>query len=133
MRQFVRRKPQSVADAFDELVTILPSPLIGDAQRRQAETTCSDAGHVTLIGSIGQISKMQRILDNDADYVEPLDMIAELREDNQSLTARMREAHELCDQHGDIATASMIEVWVDQTERRTWFLFEISRAGAPRH
>ena len=74
--------------------------------------------------SIGQISKTQRILDNDSDYVEPSDMLAELREDNASLTANMREAHEICDKHRDIATASLLEVWIDETERRAWFLFE---------
>jgi len=89
-------------------------------------------GGMTL-RSIGQISKMQRILDNDAPYVEPLDMIAELQEDNKMLAARLREAHQLCDEHDDVGTASMIEVWIDQTERRTWFLFETSRAGTPRH
>jgi starvation-inducible DNA-binding protein len=76
------------------------------------------------VKSIGEIGKMQRILDNDADYVEPSDMLAELREDNASLTASMREAHELCEKHRDIATASLIEVWIDETERRSWFLFE---------
>jgi starvation-inducible DNA-binding protein len=74
--------------------------------------------------SIGQIGKMQRILDNDADYVEPSDMLAELREDNASLTSSMREAHEICEKHRDVATASLIEVWIDETERRSWFLFE---------
>ncbi|HTQ44740.1 MAG TPA: DNA starvation/stationary phase protection protein [Polyangiaceae bacterium] len=74
--------------------------------------------------SIGQIGKMQRILDNDADYVEPSDMLAELREDNASLTASLREAHEICEKHRDVATASLIEVWIDETERRAWFLFE---------
>jgi len=73
--------------------------------------------------SIGQIAKMQRILDNDAEYVEPSDMLAELREDNASLTARMREAHEVCEKHRDVATASLLEVWIDETERRAWFLF----------
>jgi starvation-inducible DNA-binding protein len=68
-----------------------------------------------------------------APYVEPLDMIAELREDNKTLAARLREAHEVCEEHRDIATASLIETWIDQTERRTWFLFETSRAGTPRH
>ena len=72
--------------------------------------------------SIGQISKHQRVLDNDADYVEPSDMLAELREDNATLAANMREAHEICDKHRDIATASLIEVWIDETERRAWFL-----------
>lgn len=72
--------------------------------------------------SIGQISKNQRVLDNDADYVEPSDMLAELREDNATLAAHMREAHDLCDEHRDIATASLIEVWIDETERRAWFL-----------
>jgi len=77
--------------------------------------------------SIGHISRTQRVVDNDADYVEPLDMIAELAEDNKTLTARLREAHNVCDEHRDIATASLIEVWIEETERRTWFLFEASR------
>ncbi len=89
-------------------------------------------GGVTL-RSIGQISKIQRISDNDADYVEPLDMLAELREDNKSLAARLREAHDVCDEHEDIASASLIEVWIDETERRTWFLFEASRRGDAGH
>jgi starvation-inducible DNA-binding protein len=79
--------------------------------------------------SIGQIAKMQRILDNDADYVEPQDMLAELREDNGALTARMREAHEICAKHRDVATTSLLEVWIDEAERRAWFLFE--SAGRP--
>jgi starvation-inducible DNA-binding protein len=74
--------------------------------------------------SIGQIGKTQRLLDNDADYVEPSDMLAELREDNASLTASMREAHEICERHRDVAAASLLEVWIDETERRAWFLFE---------
>jgi starvation-inducible DNA-binding protein len=81
----------------------------------------------TTLRSIGHIARTQRILDNDADYVEPSDMLAELREDNKTLAARMREAHDVCDEHRDIATASLIEVWIDETERRTWFLFEASR------
>lgn len=77
--------------------------------------------------SIGHISRLQRVLDNNADYVDPPDMIAELAEDNQTLTARLREAHNVCDEHRDLATASLIEVWIDETERRTWFLSEIKR------
>jgi starvation-inducible DNA-binding protein len=77
--------------------------------------------------SIGDITRHQRVLDNDAEYVEPLDMLAELREDNKELAARLREAHNVADEHRDIATASLIEVWIDETERRTWFLFEASR------
>ena len=77
--------------------------------------------------SIGHISRLQRVLDNDAEYVEPLDMVAELAEDNKTLAARLREAHNVCDEHRDVATASLIEVWIDETERRTWFLFEIKR------
>src|SRR5438552_4187353 len=77
--------------------------------------------------SIGHIARTQRVLDNDADYVEPIDMLAELREDNKTLAARFREAHNVCEEHRDIATASLIEVWIDETERRTWFLFEASR------
>ncbi len=81
----------------------------------------------TTLRSIGHIARTQRILDNDADYVEPSDMLAELREDNKTLVTRLREAHGVCDDHQDIATASFIEVWIDETERRTWFLFEASR------
>ena len=79
--------------------------------------------------SVGHISRLQRVEDNDADYVEPQDMLAEVREDNKTLAARLREAHNVCDEHRDIATASLIEVWIDETERRTWFLFEASRRG----
>jgi starvation-inducible DNA-binding protein len=79
------------------------------------------------IHSIGEIARKQRLKDNDADYVTPMDMLAELREDNRQLTTSMREVHELCDEHGDVATASLLEVWIDETERRTWFLFEIGR------
>ena len=85
-------------------------------------------GGLTL-HSIGHIARAQRVKDNDADYVQPLDMLAELREDNKALAERFREAHELCDEHRDVATASLIEVWIDETERRTWFLFEASRQG----
>jgi len=81
----------------------------------------------STLRSIGHIARLQRVLDNDAEYVEPSDMLAELREDNKSLAARLREAHEVCEEHHDIATASLIEVWIDETERRTWFLFEASR------
>ena len=83
-------------------------------------------GGITL-RSIGQISRTQRVLDNDAEYVEPLDMLAELAEDNKTLATRLREAHNVCDKHRDVATASLIEVWIDETERRTWFLFETTR------
>ena len=83
----------------------------------------------TTLRSIGHISRTQRILDNDAEFVQPLDMLAELREDNKVLAASLREAHNVCEEHRDIATASLIEVWIDETERRTWFLFEASRQG----
>ncbi|WP_213954257.1 MULTISPECIES: Dps family protein [unclassified Variovorax] len=83
----------------------------------------------TTLRSIGHIARMQRISDNDADYVDPLDMLAELREDNKTLAARLREAHNVTDEHRDIASSSLLENWIDETERRTWFLFESSRAG----
>ena len=83
-------------------------------------------GGITL-HSIGEIARTQRVLDNDAEYVEPLDMLAELMDDNKTLAARLREAHNVCDEHRDVATASVIEVWIDETERRTWFLFEVTR------
>jgi starvation-inducible DNA-binding protein len=79
--------------------------------------------------SIGQVKKLQRVLDNDADYVTPQDMLAELREDNKQLAKNMRVLHEVCDEHNDIATASLIENWVDETEQRTWFLFEAARTA----
>ena len=85
-------------------------------------------GGITL-HSIGQIAKQQRILDNDADYVEPLDMLSELRDDNKALVASMRACHDVCEEHEDVATTSLIEVWIDETERRLWFLFESSRRG----
>ena len=81
----------------------------------------------TTMRSIGQIARTQRVLDNDAEYVEPEDMLAELMEDNKALTARLREAHNVCEEGRDVATTSLIEVWIDETERRTWFLFEASR------
>jgi starvation-inducible DNA-binding protein len=79
------------------------------------------------IRSVGHVGRLQRLSDNDADYVDPLDMLAEVREDNRALLASMREAHELCDEENDVATASLLEVWIDETERRIWFLFEIGR------
>jgi starvation-inducible DNA-binding protein len=81
----------------------------------------------STLRSIGHIARLQRISDNDADYVEPSDMLGELREDNISLATRLRAAHETCEEHRDIATASLIEVWIDETERRSWFLFEAGR------
>jgi starvation-inducible DNA-binding protein len=78
----------------------------------------------TTVRSIGQISRFQRIVDNDAEYVRPFDMIAELRNDNAILTKSMREVHSLCDEAGDVATASLLENWIDETEKRIWFLFE---------
>jgi starvation-inducible DNA-binding protein len=83
----------------------------------------------STLRSIGHIARIQRIKDNDAEYVEPLDMLAELREDNITLAARLREVHDMVDELRDIATASLIENWIDETERRTWFLYESSRRG----
>ncbi len=81
----------------------------------------------TTLRSIGQIARMQRVLDNDAEYVTAQDMLAELRDDNKQMVAAMREAHGVCDENRDVASASLIEVWIDETERRIWFLFEASR------
>jgi starvation-inducible DNA-binding protein len=86
----------------------------------------------TTLRSIGHIGRLQRVLDNDAAFVTPLDMLAELRDDNKQLAANLRETHGLCEEHADVATASMIEVWIDRAERRSWFLFEASReVGEP--
>lgn len=79
--------------------------------------------------SVGHVARLKRVLDNDAAYVEPLDMLAELCEDNRMLTARLREAHNVCSAQRDVGTAALIEVWIDETERRAWFLFEASRKG----
>jgi starvation-inducible DNA-binding protein len=81
----------------------------------------------STLRSIGHIARIQRVLDNDADYVDPLDMLTELREDNAALTGHLREVHEVIDGLRDIATASLIENWIDETERRAWFLFESTR------
>src|SRR5579862_788082 len=81
----------------------------------------------TTIRSIGHIASLKRLSDNDADYVDAQDMLSELREDNRALLASMRQAHDLCDEHRDVATASLLENWIDQAERRIWFLFEATR------
>jgi len=81
------------------------------------------------IKSIGHISRLQRVLDNDADYVDAPDMMAELADDNKTLASRLREAHNVSEEHRDVATTSLIEVWIDETERRTWFLSEVTRRG----
>jgi starvation-inducible DNA-binding protein len=84
----------------------------------------------STLRSIGHISRLQRVTDNDASYVAPYDMLIEVMNDNIGLTTRLRDAHGVCDEHRDIATASLIEVWIDETERRTWFLYEATRGGS---
>jgi starvation-inducible DNA-binding protein len=83
----------------------------------------------TTVRSIGHIGRLQRIQDNDADYVTPLDMLAELRDDNKDLTARLRGTHDLCNAHHDVATASLLENFIDEADRRIWFLFEAARSA----
>ena len=85
----------------------------------------------TTLRSIGQIAAQKRLLDNDAEFVTPLDMLAELRDDNKQLVREMRRTHALCDEHQDVATASLLEVWIDEGERRSWFLFEATRRVEP--
>lgn len=82
----------------------------------------------TTLRSIGHIHRIQRLLDNDAEYVTPQDMLAELAEDNRQLTSFLRATHAVCEEYNDVATTSLIEVWIDETERRSWFLFESTRA-----
>ncbi len=109
--------------------------LLLDEQAGQIFATTDDiAERVRKIGgttlhSIGHIARLQRIKDNDADYVTALDMLAELRDDNRQLVVSMRETHGLCDEHGDVASASLLENWIDEAERRAWFLFETTRHG----
>ena len=86
----------------------------------------------TTLRSVAQVTRLQRIADNEADYVTPLDMLAELREDNARLADRMRELHGVCDEHGDVATASLLENWIDEAEQRAWFLFESTRGYTER-
>src|ERR1700686_2778825 len=81
----------------------------------------------TTIRSIGHVARLQRLSDNDADHVDAHGMLAELREDNRAMLASMRGAHDLCDEENDVATTSLLENWIDETERRIWFLFETTR------
>jgi starvation-inducible DNA-binding protein len=85
----------------------------------------------TTLRSIGDISRHQRIADNDAPYVDAEDMLAELRDDNQRFVTAMREAHDVCEEHGDVATTSQLEIYIDEAERRVWFLYEAGRQGDP--
>ena len=85
----------------------------------------------TTVRSIGHIGRLQRVLDNDADFVTPSDMLAELRDDNRQLAASLRETHGVCDGHDDVASASLLETWIDEAERRAWFLFEATRGAEP--
>src|SRR5712672_2780860 len=111
--------------------------LLLDEQGEQIFATTDDiAERVRKIGgttlrSIGHIGRLQSIADNDSDFVTPMDMLAELRDDNKQLAASLRETHGLCDEHDDVATASLLEVWIDEAERRTWFLFEATRRAEP--
>jgi starvation-inducible DNA-binding protein len=106
--------------------------LLDDQATQILATTDAIAERVRKIGgttlrSVGQIGRLQRVLDNDADYVVPLDMLAELRDDSKQLAAHLRETHALCAEQGDVASASLLEIWIDEAETRTWFLFEASR------
>lgn len=84
----------------------------------------------TTLRSIGHIARLQRLADNDAEYVTPSDMLAELASDNRQLTAFLRATHAVAEEHNDVATTSLIEVWIDETERRAWFLFETGRTAS---
>ncbi|HWS06621.1 MAG TPA: DNA starvation/stationary phase protection protein, partial [Xanthobacteraceae bacterium] len=108
--------------------------LLLDEQSEQIFATTDDIGERvrkiggTTLRSIGQISKLQTIKDNDESFVPAHEMLRELMNDNKQVAASMRECHELCDKHDDVASASILENFIDETERRTWFLFEASRA-----
>ena len=107
--------------------------LMLDEQADQIFATTDDiAERVRKIGgttlhSVGQVGRLQRVLDNDAEFVTPLDMLAELRDDNKQLASNLLETHGLCDVHEDVASASLIENWIDEAQRRAWFLFEATR------
>jgi starvation-inducible DNA-binding protein len=107
--------------------------LLLDEQAEQIFATTDDIAERarkiggTTLRSVGHVARLQRISDNDADYVTPEDMLAELRDDNRQLISLLRETHDICDEHNDVATASLIENWIDEAERRHWFLFETTR------
>ncbi|HVM78486.1 MAG TPA: DNA starvation/stationary phase protection protein [Stellaceae bacterium] len=106
--------------------------LLDDQANQLFATTDVIAERVRKLGgktmrSIGHVARLQRVVDNDSNYVAPAEMLTELRGDNQRLAMRLREAHELCDEHGDVASASLIEVWIDEAEGRAWFLLEASQ------
>jgi starvation-inducible DNA-binding protein len=108
--------------------------LLGAHAAQVHATTDAIAERVRKIGartlhSIGHISRLQRLTDNDEDYLAPLDMLAELRDDNLQLAAHMREAHGLCEEHGDVASGSFLENWIDEAENRVWYLFEATQPG----
>jgi starvation-inducible DNA-binding protein len=108
--------------------------LLLDEQAEQIFAATDDIAVVRKIGgttlrSVGHVSRLQRVLDNDADYVTPMDMLAELRDDNKQLAANLRETRGLCDEYDDVASASLLENWIDEAERRTWFLFEATSRG----
>jgi starvation-inducible DNA-binding protein len=110
--------------------------LLDDHGEELFSTTDVLAERVRKIGgntlrSIGDIARQTRIADNDAEYVSPEDMLAELRDDTQRTITAMREAHDLCDEHNDVATASLLENYIDAAEKRVWFLYEIGRKGSP--
>jgi starvation-inducible DNA-binding protein len=100
--------------------TVATADLIAERTRKLG----SNALH-----SIGHIVRLQRILDNDADYVAPGEMFAELKDDNLQVATRMRDAHALCEEHGDVATRNLLETWLDGAEGRVWFLIEAGRNG----
>jgi starvation-inducible DNA-binding protein len=129
-----------LGDVLGHAQSMSPAPtsaiiILLDEQGEQIFATTDDIAERvrkiggTMLRSIGHIGRLQRVLDNDADFVTPLDMLAELRDDNKQLTASLREAHAICDKHEDVASASLIENWIDEAERRTWFLFEATRVA----
>ena len=107
--------------------------LMMDEQAQQIFAIIDDVGERarkiggTVLRSLGQAKTLTRVPDNDADYVSPLDMLKELRDDNKALTAHMRELHEVTDEANDVSTTSLLEEWIDQSEERTWFLYETTR------
>ena len=107
--------------------------LMLDEQSQQIFAIIDDVGERarkiggTTLRSLGQASRLSRVEDNDAEYVSPLEMLAELRDDNKTLTANMRELHEVTDEAKDVSTTSLLEEWINQSEERTWFLYEATR------
>ncbi len=120
-------EPHAVAKISSALTVVLADMFALYIKTKNFHWHISGPHGGTTLRSIGHIARLQRVADNDREYVAPRDMLVELREDNRQLTVSLRSVHTLCDEYGDVASASLIENWIDEAEHRAWFLFEATR------